>query len=382
MSFKKFEKKDILRNVIETHPKVRFDIYDSKLYYNNRTPISGAFAENVRNVPSGFISLYEMNIDRVSGSNNLIYPFVEKDSNLIKFKAATTTSFNEAEYGAILTGSYPLSASITRSKITGSSNRQYSALKNTLQHYAVLSSDYTMIADYLFATASLISIPSIFYGSSIEKGTVDLKFYISGTLTARVQDINKNGRLIQTEGLGASLGTSSAGVVLYNEGFLILTGSWTLGSGHTENYDSIPSASPAWIYFGCGANDGTATGTIPSSSYSLEFNGTNYVPSWTFMAHAGIGEFNHSNNPTYIQHGQTNQTLSGAYVYEQPTNTKIQNVVSSSYLDPTGSFEKTTYISKVAIYDKDKNLIGIATTSSPIKKTQNRNITFKLKMDV
>ena len=67
---------------------------------------------------------------------------------------------------------------------------------------------------------------------------------------------------------------------------------------------------------------------------------------------------------------------------QQPTNTKIQNVVSSSYLDPTGSFEKTTYISKVAIYDKDKNLIGIATTSSPIKKTQNRNITFKLKMDV
>ena len=30
MSFKKFEKKDILRNVIETHPQVRFDIYDSK----------------------------------------------------------------------------------------------------------------------------------------------------------------------------------------------------------------------------------------------------------------------------------------------------------------------------------------------------------------
>ena len=60
MSFKKFEKKDILRNVIETHPNIRFDIYDSKLYYNNRTQLSGAFSEDVRNVPSGFISLYEL----------------------------------------------------------------------------------------------------------------------------------------------------------------------------------------------------------------------------------------------------------------------------------------------------------------------------------
>ena len=53
MSFKKFEKKDILRNVIETHPQVRFDIYDSKLYYNERSHLSGAFSEEVRNVPYG-----------------------------------------------------------------------------------------------------------------------------------------------------------------------------------------------------------------------------------------------------------------------------------------------------------------------------------------
>ena len=60
----------------------------------------------------------------------------------------------------------------------------------------------------------------------------------------------------------------------------------------------------------------------------------------------------------------------------------IINVVSSSYIDPTGSFEKTTYISKIGIYDKDKNLIGIASLATPTKKTQDRDLTFKLKLDI
>lgn len=32
---KKFEKEDILRNVIKTHPKSRFICYNGKIYHNN-----------------------------------------------------------------------------------------------------------------------------------------------------------------------------------------------------------------------------------------------------------------------------------------------------------------------------------------------------------
>jgi len=383
MSFKKFEKKDILRNVIETHPKVRFDIYDSKLYYNNRSHLSGAFSENVRNVPSGFISLYELNIDKSSGKNDFIYPFVKKSSDLIKFKSATATSFNADEYGTELTGSYPLSASISRYVATSNSDRRINALNSALEYYSVLNPEYRNIQNYsTFQTASIIDIPSIFYGSSIEKGSIDLKFYVSGTLIGHLQDKNKNGELIQVAPADSpyTISASVAGVVLYNEGFLLLTGSWDLSDSHTENYDGTKP--PSWIYYAVGANDGTATGIIPSSSYSMEFNGQNYVPSYTMFAHAEMGEFNHSNNPTYIAYGQSKTTLSGAYVFEEPSDLLIQNTVSSSYVDPTGSFEKVTYISKVGIYDKDKNLIAIATPSTPIKKTQNRNLTFKLKLDI
>ena len=100
------------------------------------------------------------------------------------------------------------------------------------------------------------------------------------------------------------------------------------------------------------------------------------------FAHADKGEMNHSNNPTYVTFGQATTPNTSSYVYAEPANLSIKNIVSSSYADPSGSFQKTTYISKIGIYDEDKNLIGIATMASPIKKTENRNLTFKLKLDI
>ena len=101
------------------------------------------------------------------------------------------------------------------------------------------------------------------------------------------------------------------------------------------------------------------------------------------LAHAPIGKFNHSNNLTYLEYNQTAALTpeTGNYRYiERDLN--IKNVVSSAYVDPTGSFEKTTYISKIGIYDEDRNLIGLASLAKPVKKTQDRDFTFKLKLDI
>ena len=59
-----------------------------------------------------------------------------------------------------------------------------------------------------------------------------------------------------------------------------------------------------------------------------------------------------------------------------------KNIVSSSFVDLTGSYEKQTYISKIGLFDKNKNLIAIAKLATPIKKTSNRELTFKLKLDI
>ena len=219
----------------------------------------------------------------------------------------------------------------------------------------------------------MISIPSIFYGSSIEKGSVRLKYYVTGTLIAEAADTLKNGVLSQTS--GSATGTN-IGVVLYNEGFILLTASTDIDT-HTEAYTTTSTAhSASWQYFGV---TGSYAGS-PSSSFSLDFNGVNHVQTMTFFAHAKENQINFSNNPTFLS-GAVAAT-SGSSVYHEDAEMNIKNIVTSSYKNYTASFQPVTYISKVAIYDDDKNLIGIASLANPVRKLEDRSYTFKLKLDV
>ena len=80
MSYKKFNSNDVVVNTMRTHPKSEFLIYDGRVYYNDTPQMSGSFTDNTLGVPPGHISLYENNIDRVTGSNNLSFPFILKSS--------------------------------------------------------------------------------------------------------------------------------------------------------------------------------------------------------------------------------------------------------------------------------------------------------------
>ena len=251
---------------------------------------------------------------------------------------------------------------------------------------------------------NLISIPSIFYGSSIKKGTVDLKFYVTGALVGRLQDVYKNGELIQVSPTGSTGSGSVAGVVLYNEGFISLTGSWPLDTNSHDSSnsylfnfldDSSDMVAASWLFFGVGCNDGTdlsdvggdgLTGTtVSSASFDLSFEGTSHIQTVTMMAHAPRAELNHSNNPTYVSYNSYNTKtipISSSIYYKQRNDVDIKNTVSSSFAEPTGSFEKHTYISRIGIYDENRNLIAVANLATPVKKTEQRELTFKLKIDI
>jgi hypothetical protein len=69
-------------------------------------------------------------------------------------------------------------------------------------------------------------------------------------------------------------------------------------------------------------------------------------------------------------------------VYEENPNRKIKNTVSSSFATFDAPFKRQVYISRVGIYDKDKNLIGLATLADPILKEEGDDYTFKLKLDI
>lgn len=314
------------------------------------------------------------------------YPFVTKDGSLGAFKSVGTDSFANFSYGDQITGSeYPLTASVKIDYLYegyGSSTRN--ALKNTLDYYTYQSKHYAFsssLGNKAQQQLKLISIPSIFYGSSIRKGSVNCKWYITGTLVGELRDEKRNGELIQVGPSGSNGSGSVAGVVLYNEGFIVLTGSWELHS--TRELYTIDNSldTGSWVHFMTTGTNGL--NTAPSSSFSLDFEGVNYIPTITMLAHADKGEFNHSNNPTYIKYGER---LSASNItstdYIEGNEIEIKNIVHSKYEDVEPKFEKITYISKIGIYDEERNLIGIAKLATPVRKKTTDNYTFKIKLDL
>lgn len=321
------------------------------------------------------------------------FPFITKEGSLGSFKTISTSQFNQDfNYGDIITGSYPLVTSVTSDFYTsgelllGEKKTRLLALKNTLNYYINLSPHYqfsSSLGDKLTQELRTVNIPSIFYGQAIKKRSLTCKWYLTGSLIAELQDVNGNGELVQVGPEGSNGSGSVAGVVLYNEGFVVLTGSWPLHPTYTENfnpYDPFVSYSPSWIHFMTTGSGGA--GIVPSSSFSMDFEGTEKIPTVTMLAKAEQGEFNHSNNPTYIEYGQGQPAVSGSFVFKEKSDLRIKNIVHANYDEEEPDFEKITYISKVAIYDEDKNLIGIAKVANPIRKRQNDSVAIKMKLDM
>tara|TARA_R100000458_G_C8255981_1_gene232121 strand:+ start:40 stop:1359 length:1320 start_codon:yes stop_codon:yes gene_type:complete len=439
MSLKKFGDQDVFLNTMKAYPRVYFTIYDGDIYYNGIPNQSGTMTmyktggvadirsnlEMGTTASSGFLSLYEYNIDRPDvftgrtvgafevKDRGIIYPFITKDSARSSFRTATgfqatdtTTYQNEFAYADVITGSYPLKASITREYIAtpsssaGTYNSHYMALRNRLNFYEARSSHYAVKSSTWptsgwnknLQALNLVSVPSIFYGTKIKPGTVSLKFYYSGSLIGELQDTRQNGELIQmTSGSSAGNPTnghsgSVAGVVLYDEGFFLLTGSWGL-NGESVTFRPGGGANvPRWVDFAAGAQDGantrTTAATFSSASFDISFKGHTETQVMTMFAHAKRGQVNYSNNPTFLTYGQARVAFSSSAVYEESSDIIIKNTVSSSHVGYNAPFKRQVYISRIGIYDDKKNLIGIATLANPVLKEDDRDYAFKIKLDI
>ena len=473
MPLHKFGPGDVFYNRLNTHPSSSFYIYANRVYYQNTVPdqyfandgSGGVFGTNVfvarefqgTDLGNGLtgpgnLFLTELNIARDSLDTEVgrvigpsssvayknvqdvrtIYPFIYKkkggDLNELSFKGIGDETYEFAyEPGDVISGSYPLSASLTRRRYIqeatftdqklnsnfNDANPDGSALRNSLDFAKKFGDHYNFPSGSTVDT-NVIYIPSMFYGSQIKKGSVDLKYYITGSLIARCKDSRFNGALVATyEDCTPALTTGVKegeilGVVLYNEGVILLTSSANLvdaptqppnekglGGGNNVISPSSPSSGIVnWNYFGqgLGANlradlegmsqAGSNKSFNLSASFGIDFAGTHKIPTITMLANANRGELNYSNNPTYVEFGQTtiSPATSSTFYGEQALN--IKNIHSSSYYDPTGSLKKTTYITKIGIYDDNRKLIGVASVAKPVKKTEERDLTFKLKLDI
>tara|TARA_Y100001938_G_scaffold150112_1_gene239676 strand:+ start:302 stop:1477 length:1176 start_codon:yes stop_codon:yes gene_type:complete len=390
MKLKKFTRDDIFHNTIITHPEYEFFVFNKKTYINRESSEAGSFSNKVNNTTQGFVSLYEMNVDRSESAK--IHPFITKDGARTAFRTITTSRFqdnSQFQFGDTITGSYPLTASINRVYVPAAENQNTSylrSLRNPIELGGYMSKDFNY--DNISATDSnIIEVPSIFYGSQIKKGSVQLDYYVTGTLLARARDTKKNGQLIQTFGPYSG---SAAGVVLYEYGICILTSSLDLTSDASVKdkfFHTSTTSFPNWLSFGSGMRETIGSGSAASShnvgtipSYMIKMEGTNKVPTLTMMAHAEKGELNFSTNPTFIDfHNQITSSISRNAFKEE--GGIIKNIVKSEYTNFEENYENTTYISQIGIYDKDKNLIAVAKLANPVKKTEARDLLFKLRLD-
>lgn len=400
MAFKRFTRDDILFNTIKAHPEYKFYVYNQKMYLDNKKGLSG--------VNNGYISLYELNINRTP--DKYIYPFVYKGSSEVTLNTVTSNNFHDTDYGEIIKGAYPLSASLTRAIIpAGDSIRFYSsyhdlglesytsvhankkyinALRNSLDDYRRYSRHFHYeIDDGEFKwnkgdqKINLISIPSIFYGSSIKKESVTLSYYHTGTLIAEISDVYGNGELIQTT--GSNLG-EVAGVVMYSHGFILLTGSWNIDSKTAAHDGAGSTATPKWVNFGVGMphfGSSETTQELTESSFGITFKGTNSIPTLTMFAHAEQGRNNFSTNLTSVEYNSRPLGSLGPKSFKLAAS-RFKNVVKSEYSTHQEEYQSEVYISKVGIYDSRKNLLGYVTLANPVRKTENRDYTFKIKLDV
>ena len=448
MPKKKFGSDDIFYNTVKTYPQYTLDYKLNEAYINNRQTQGNR-------VRSGSVSLYEINVDRPLGTD-LVFPFITKGENVNDFAFSNTgdaesiPNYVQIQVGTDITSSYPLTASVSRERLIGNGSSapfsgfdiidgvSYSGsvykilgLENTLNRNKIYSPSYNFSEYYITGNIdssvnniqdaaspyqkhmALFVVPEIFKAQRINPGSVELRFYITGTLLATAKDTKRNGELIETYGprTGSAIGTVS-----YAEGMMVLTGNYVLNSLVDDGYlcpvtgTSTTAAGPGkvqlqsswkdkprWAHFGAyqsfitNSLDPDSGSYAPaSSSYEMKFEGTNTIPTLTMFCHADKNEMNWSNNPTYLDRefatGSTYQNIivaeTSSIAYKEKEYLPVKNTISSSFDNYSASYSDQTFISKINILDEDGNIIAIAKMAKPVTKTNSTDYTFKLKIDL
>jgi len=415
----KLEDKDTFTNSLESSPAAEFFFFNGVLYYNNSSHQSGTFTGSIV-APSGNISLYALNVDRRDrpaplGVAAKINQFMYFDPGAGAIIRGYDGEISDLTPGEGITASLPATATLERlvQPAPPTARPYMDSLYNTFNHYTMLSPEFEFSSsfprgggtDKATQDITLINIPSIFYGSRLKKKTVELNVYFSGTLTAQLKDKLGNGELIQTLPVGAMSG-AVAGLVLYKEGIVCLTSSWIMDGMKDDFAGTGTPIEFQWTYYFAGmagqpvnsrstADDmaeldpgyfHTTPGFtgVDNTIFQFKFNGQTETQVKTILTRAPRGYANYSNNPTFLDRAttQNNASFSSEKLFVEDTTRRVKNIVSASYADVTASFTKTTYISKIALYDEERNIIGIANVAQPTKKLESRDFTFKLKLDI
>jgi hypothetical protein len=227
----------------------------------------------------------------------------------------------------------------------------------------------------------VISIDRARYKQALQPGSLNLELYGAGvtrSLTDNSNDVEtitycdagrvyllvsgSNGTAVQGTFTGESIGmtrSGSYGLVLPDIGTIVLNAAalklTPANGGITLNFNSSSNSDNPY-------NPGLLFNTLidptltPSSSY-FQLNSQETVTSDFVFCRARNGEFNYSENPSFIS-GST-----GAVLYDLFINSP------------------TTYITTVGLYNNSNELLAVAKLSTPLKKDFTKEALIRVKLD-
>ncbi len=323
MKYYEFSEDDKFINTFKAFPQFNHYAVSGNVYFNSLPQFAGTINSALtdilqQDVQYEGIWLYEYNVDRLE---NFIYPFVYKlGYGSIGWKPPSELNpWAAMQSGARLDHKTkgPVTGTISRSYDTaaqqlGGYNMRASALVTASKKYRFLSNHFDLPMSIITAKElNFVYIPSIFYGSTIKRSTVKLDFYFTGSLVGTLEDVGGRGELIQTAGDNGN--GDVAGLIFYDEGVIMLTGSWDINTTNQFQPGSdplfTPLTFPRWIDYFSSINDeakfapfNDPTISNVSCSYGLSYQGMQNTECLTLMAHAPAGEVNYSNNPTFYTH--------------------------------------------------------------------------------
>ena len=353
----KFKKDDVFLSYLQANPKFKIHFYLNQAKINSGLDVHDQYTTDV-------ISVYDY-----SHTGFTIKPELEKRlNNPIRFfndQLKKNAGWEALDVGATYTSSYTdITSSLQKHYIVQggsgeatlldgvsfeSSLHKLGSLYNVYNYYKYLSPYFDFekyvaankglpaggktYAQPLSAYVSLIEVPRLYRGNKIKEGSLKLSFYYTGSLVAEAQDLYKNGVLYETTGAkpGEPIGT-----VLYPEGLIVITASYSLNDDKYDGYLSPVNSqsvstgwvdNPRWAHFMSykafiGKESEMVRYAPASSSYTIEFEGETLVPTYTMMAHANKNDLVWSNNPTFIERKQTHDAKTYDQIYVVSSGSK------------------------------------------------------------
>ena len=217
-----------------------------------------------------------------------------------------------------------------------------------------------VMKEVLFVNLSrLLTKDEIKKGSvSIAIGTASWANPFAGVKTFTDSNASNTGGTLNTVGGDYGVLSSSAagvgGVVFYQAGVVVLTGS--IWAGTTDFFSQSGTARTFDNQLVSGSMSGSAD-AFRHRLQNLQFNNSTEINSTVYFCRAPHNKFNYSSNPTYLNSGAI----------------RVKNNVRSN--------PPIAYATTIGLYNSQNELLAVAKLSEPLRKDPTNELTLRVRLD-